>query len=82
MALLNDKLEPCITICDLYLKHPSSYENQQALLKYSLHVPVGPITRAKFKKIKEALNGGAIHLGRVCKFIKQDPNIQNELERR
>uniref|UniRef100_A0A2N9H617 Pentacotripeptide-repeat region of PRORP domain-containing protein n=1 Tax=Fagus sylvatica TaxID=28930 RepID=A0A2N9H617_FAGSY len=36
------------TICD---------ENQQALLKDPLHVPVGPITRARSKKIKEALNG-------------------------
>ena len=32
-------------------------ENQQAPLKDPLHVPVGPITRAKSKKIKEALNG-------------------------
>jgi hypothetical protein len=32
-------------------------ENQQALLKDPLHVPVGPITRARFKQIKEALNG-------------------------
>ena len=31
-------------------------ENQQAF-KDSLHVPVGPITRARSKKIKEALNG-------------------------
>ena len=31
-------------------------ENQQAL-KDPLHVPVGPITRARSKKIKEALNG-------------------------
>ena len=31
-------------------------ENQQAF-KDPLHVPVGPITRARFKKIKEALNG-------------------------
>ena len=31
-------------------------ENQQALLKDPLHVPVGPITRARSKKIKEALN--------------------------
>jgi hypothetical protein len=51
MTLLNDKLEPCITICDLYLKHLSSYDNQQALLKYPLHVLVGSITIAKFKKI-------------------------------
>ena len=32
-------------------------ENQQALLKDPLHVPVGPITRARSKKIREALNG-------------------------
>ena len=32
------------------------YENQQAF-KDPLHVPVGPITKARFKKIKEALNG-------------------------
>jgi hypothetical protein len=25
---------------------------------------------------------GAIHLGRVCKFIEQGPNIQDGLERR
>ena len=31
-------------------------ENQQAL-KDQLHILVGPITRARFKKIKEALNG-------------------------
>ena len=31
-------------------------ENQQAL-KDPLLVPVRPITRARFKKIKEALNG-------------------------
>ena len=34
----------------------SSDENQQAL-KDPLHVPVGPITRTRSKKIKEALNG-------------------------
>ena len=32
-------------------------ENQQALLKDPLHVPVGPTTRARSKKIKETLNG-------------------------
>ena len=38
--------------------HASLYidENQQAL-KDPLHVPVGPITRARSKKIKEVLNG-------------------------
>jgi hypothetical protein len=32
-------------------------ENQQAPLKDPLHVPIRPITRARSKKIKEALNG-------------------------
>ena len=32
-------------------------ENQQALLMDPLHVPVGLTTRARSKKIKEALNG-------------------------
>ncbi len=32
-------------------------ENQQAPLKDPLHVLVGPITRARSMKIKEALNG-------------------------
>ena len=33
-----------------------SDENQQSF-KDPLHVPVGPITKARSKKIKEALNG-------------------------
>ena len=41
-----------------FLLKPAQYdENQQELLKDPLHVPVGPITRARSKKIKEALNG-------------------------
>ena len=32
-------------------------ENQQALLKDPLHVPVGPISRARSKMINEALSG-------------------------
>ena len=36
--------------------HPHD-ENQQAPLKDPLHVPVGPITKAKSKKIKEVLMG-------------------------
>ena len=32
-------------------------ENKQPALKDSLHVPVGPITRARAKMIKEALSG-------------------------
>ena len=38
-----------------FMKHID--ENTQALLKDSLHVPVGPITRARSKKIKAAFNG-------------------------
>ena len=38
-----------------FMKHID--ENTQALLKDPLHVPVGPITRARSKKIKAALNG-------------------------
>ena len=36
--------------------HRTIDENQQAF-KDPLHVPVGPITKAGSKKIKEALNG-------------------------
>jgi hypothetical protein len=49
-------------------------------LKDPLQVPDEPITRSRAKKIKKAI--GAIHLGQVCKFMEQDPNIQNGLERR
>ena len=38
------------------LCHTVFDENQQAF-KDPLHVPVGPITKARSKKIKEALNG-------------------------
>ena len=38
-----------------WASHKHDDENQQAL-KDPLYVPVGPITRAKSKKIKEALN--------------------------
>ena len=38
-------------------KERGNDENQQAPLKDPLHVPVGPITKARSKKIKEALNG-------------------------
>jgi hypothetical protein len=38
-------------------KERGNDENQQAPLKDPLHVPVGPITRARSKKIKQALNG-------------------------
>jgi hypothetical protein len=48
-------------------------------LKDPLQVPDGPITRSRAKKIKEAMQG---YLGRVCKFIEQDPSIQDGLERR
>jgi hypothetical protein len=38
-------------------KERGNDENQQVPLKDPLHVSVGPITRARSKKIKEALNG-------------------------
>ncbi|XP_062154295.1 uncharacterized protein LOC133862477 [Alnus glutinosa] len=47
-------------------------------LKDPLQVPDGPITRSRAKKIRI----GAIHLGRVSKFIEQDSNIQYGLEKR
>lgn len=37
-------------------RHTLYDENQQTPLKNPLHVPIGSITRARFKKIKEALN--------------------------
>jgi hypothetical protein len=40
-----------------FFKERGNDENQQAPLKNPLHVPVGPITRARSKKIKKALNG-------------------------
>jgi hypothetical protein len=39
------------------LYHILADENQQASLKDPLPIPVGPITRARSKMIKEALNG-------------------------
>ena len=36
---------------------PGFDENQQAPLNGPLHDPIGPTIRARFKKIKEALNG-------------------------
>ena len=41
----------------ILLKRGGNDENQQAPVKDPLHVPVGPITRARSKKIKEVLNG-------------------------
>ena len=38
-------------------KERGNDENQQTPLKDPLHFLVGPIIRARFKKIKEALNG-------------------------
>ena len=41
----------------VFPKNTFSDENTPALLKDPLHVPVGPITRARSKKIKAAVNG-------------------------
>ena len=35
----------------------SSFDENQQVFKDPLHVPVGPITKARSKKIKDALNG-------------------------
>ena len=45
------------TCIQVQLQTKTIEENQQAPLKDPLDVPVGPITRARFKKIKEVLNG-------------------------
>ena len=34
-----------------------SDENKEATSRYPMRVPVGPITRARAKRFKEALNG-------------------------
>ena len=47
-------LHVIINMCRILVNVPD--ENQQAF-KDPLHVPVGPITKARSKKIKEALNG-------------------------
>ena len=35
----------------------TAYDENQQAFKDPLHIPVGPITKARSKKIKEALNG-------------------------
>ena len=50
------KIVPVKNFAQFCLKCPID-ESQQALLKDPLNVPVGPSTRARSKKIKEALNG-------------------------
>ena len=47
-------LHVIINVCRILVNVPD--ENQQAF-KDPLHVPVGPITKARSKKIKESLNG-------------------------
>ena len=55
-------------------------ENQQELLKDPLHVPVGPITRARSKKIKEALNGLILQRGITSLAPKEDEGIINLIQ--
>jgi hypothetical protein len=47
------------TLCNILsnIHFHAANENQQAPLKDPLHVPVGPITTTRSKKIKEAYNG-------------------------
>ena len=59
-------------------------ENQQAL-KDSLHIPVEPITRARSKKIKEALNELIYEIwadsnARYSKLPKEDEAIINLIQ--
>jgi hypothetical protein len=61
-------------------------ENQQAPLKDSLHVSVGPITRARSKKIKKALNGliqeiwGDSKMGHSKLGPKEDEGVINFIQ--
>ncbi|XP_062176067.1 uncharacterized protein LOC133881125 [Alnus glutinosa] len=56
----------------------SSDENQQAPLKDPLHVPVGPIARARSKKIKEALNGLIKEIGGDSKMGHSKPGPEED----
>jgi hypothetical protein len=47
----------CFMKCKVRLTYNHDDGNQHALLKDPLHVPVGPITRARSKMIKEAISG-------------------------
>ena len=51
--------------------HRTIDENQQAF-KDPLHVPVGPITKARSKKIKEALNG---LIQEICQLIRKPHKV-------
>ena len=63
----------------------NSDENQQAF-KDPLHVPVGPITRARSKKIKEALNGliqeiwADFNAGHSKLGLKEDEGVINLIQ--
>ena len=60
-------------------------ENQQAF-RDPLHVPVGPITRARSKKIKEALNGliqeiwADSNVGHSKLGLKEDEGVINLIQ--
>jgi len=61
-------------------------ENQQAPLKDSFHVPIGPIIRARSKKIKKALNGqiqeiwGDSKMGHSKLGPKEDEGVVNLIQ--
>jgi hypothetical protein len=61
-------------------------ENQQAPLDDPLHIPIGPITRARSKKIKEALNGliqeicGDSKMGHSKLGPKEDEGVVNLIQ--
>ena len=54
----------------------SSNQNQQAF-KDPLHLPVGPITKARYKKIKEALNG---LIQEIWTDSKEDEGVTNLIQ--
>jgi hypothetical protein len=55
-------------------------ENQHEPLKDPLHVPVGPITRARFKKIKGALIWGDSKTGHSKLGPKKDEGVINLIQ--
>ena len=63
-----------------------SDENQQAPLKDPLYVPVGPITIARSKKIKEVLNGliqeilADSNTGHSKLGLKEDEGVTNLIQ--
>ena len=62
------------------------YDENQQELKDTLHVPMGPITRARSKKIKKTLNGliqeiwADFDIGHSKLGLKEDEGIINLIQ--